>query len=111
MRHQAETAFREKEEQLQQELAITEQKLVALQNQRDDSGNMLTLSPEQVLELNKFQDQKLSIRKQLRDVQHQLNQDIDQLDMWLKLINIALVPVLLTIFAIAMAVYRRRRAR
>jgi len=111
MRHQAETAFREKEEQLQQELAITEQKLVALQNQRDDSGNMLTLSPEQVLELNKFQDQKLSIRKQLRDVQHQLNQDIDQLDMWLKLINIVLVPVLLTIFAIAMAVYRRRRAR
>ncbi len=108
MRHQAETAFREKEEQLQQQLAAAEQKLVALQNQRDDSGNMLTLSPEQEAELSKFQDQKLTIRKQLREVQHQLNQDIDNLDMWLKVINIALVPALLTFFAIGIAMYRRR---
>ena len=108
MRHQAETAFREKEEQLQQQLVAAEQKLVALQNQRDDSGNMLTLSPEQEAELVKFQDQKLAIRKQLREVQHQLNQDIDNLDMWLKVINIALVPALLTLFAIGIAMYRRR---
>ncbi len=108
MRHQAETAFREKEEQLQQQLVAAEQKLVALQNQRDDSGNMLTLSPEQEAELIKFQDQKLAIRKQLREVQHQLNQDIDNLDIWLKVINIALVPALLTLFAIGIAMYRRR---
>ena len=108
MRHQAETDFREKEEQLQQQLVAAEEKLVALQNQRDDSGNMLTLSPEQETELIKFQDQKLAIRKQLREVQHQLNQDIDNLDMWLKVINIALVPALLTFFAIGIAMYRRR---
>ncbi|MBV1921498.1 MAG: Gldg family protein [Pseudomonadales bacterium] len=108
MRYQAEAAFREKEEQLQQQLMAAEQKLVALQNQRDDSGNMLTLSPEQEVELIKFQDQKLAIRKQLREVQHQLNQDIDNLDMWLKVINIALVPALLTFFAIGIAMYRRR---
>ncbi|OUR87223.1 hypothetical protein A9Q81_26305 [Gammaproteobacteria bacterium 42_54_T18] len=108
MRHQAEAAFREKEEQLQQQLVSAEQKLVALQNQRDDSGNMLTLSPEQEAELTKFQDQKLTIRKQLREVQHQLNQDIDNLDMWLKVINIALVPALLTLFAMGFAMYRRR---
>ena len=111
MRHQAETAFREKEEQLQQQLVAAEQKLVALQNQRDDSGNMLTLSPEQEAELTKFQDQKLTIRKQLREVQHQLNQDINNLDMWLKVINIALVPALLTLFAIGIAMYRRRAQR
>ena len=111
MKLKAEAAFREKEEQLQVELTLTEQKLVALQNQRDDSGNMLTLSVEQQVELVKFQEQKLSIRKQLRDVQHQLNKDIERLDMRLKLINIALVPALLTVFAIGMALYRRRMAR
>ena len=108
MRHQAEAAFREKEEQLQQQLVAAEQKLVELQNQRDDSGNMLTLSPEQEAELVKFQDQKLAIRKQLREVQHRLNQDIDNLDMRLKVINIALVPALLTLFAMGIAMYRRR---
>ncbi|OUS24952.1 hypothetical protein A9Q99_23180 [Gammaproteobacteria bacterium 45_16_T64] len=109
MKHRAEASFREKEELLQQELALTEQKLVELQGQRDDSGNMMTLSPAQAVELEKFQDQKLAIRKQLREVQHQLNQDIDDLDMWLKVINITFVPVLLTLIAIFMAVIRRRR--
>ncbi len=58
-----------------------------------------------------FQQEKLEIRKKLRNVQHQLNKDIEQLDFNLKLINIALVPLILTLVLIAAALIRRRRSR
>lgn len=111
MNREAQAAFHEKEQNLQQQLEATEQKLMELQNQRDDKGNVLTLSPEQEQEIARFEEQKLSIRKQLREVQHQLNKDIDQLAFQLKLINIVAVPALLTLLVIAVALVRRRRAR
>ena len=47
--------------------------------------------------------------KQLRDVQHNLRKDIDALGDRLAFINIALVPLLVAIFAIGLAAFRRRR--
>ena len=56
-----------------------------------------------------FQDEKLKIRKQLRDVRHQLDKDIRDLGTQLKLINILLVPVILTLIAILFAWTRARK--
>jgi hypothetical protein len=45
-------------------------------------------------------------------VQHNLRRDIDELGGWLKLIDIALMPLLVTATAIVFAILgRRRRAR
>jgi len=55
------------------------------------------MTPEQEQAVQRFLDEKLEIRKQLRDVRFQLNADIEQLGTWLKVINIALVPALLTL--------------
>ncbi len=110
LRLQAEQNFRTKEESLQQSLAATESKLAELQAQKSDDGvEVLTLSPEQLAEVEKFQHEKLSIRKQLREVQHQLGSDIEALGAQLKLINIALIPVLLTVLALLFRVARRRK--
>ena len=68
------------------------------------------LSEEQEAELIKFQAEKLKIRKQLRDVQHQLDQDIDSLGTRLKMINILLIPSLICILAVVMGLRQRRRA-
>ena len=38
-----------------------------------------------------------------------LDADIDRLGTWLKVINIALVPVLLTLLALGVVVFRARR--
>lgn len=111
MNREAQAEFQQKEQSLQQQLEETEQKLLALQNQRDDKGNVLTLTPEQQQEIERFEEQKLTIRKQLREVQHQLNKEIDQLGFRLKLINITAVPVLLTIIVILVAIVRRRRVQ
>jgi ABC-type uncharacterized transport system involved in gliding motility auxiliary subunit len=69
----------------------------------------MLLSPEQKAELDRFQKRKLEIRKELRQVRRQLDADIEALGWKLKLINIALVPLLLTIAALAYAQWRRRR--
>jgi len=109
MQREAEARFQNVEQDLQNQLEQVEQQLLQLQSQQGEAGNTITLTPEVEAQLMQFQQQKLKIRKQLRDVQHQLNKDIEQLDFTLKLINIALVPVLLTLLVVGVAVYRRRK--
>ncbi|MDH3531615.1 MAG: Gldg family protein [Gammaproteobacteria bacterium] len=103
----AEARFRETEQRLQQELAETERRLGELQSSREDTGSLL-LTEEQQAEIDRFVDQRASIRTELRAVQRGLDQDIEDLGTLLKIINIGLVPLLLTL-AILFAAWRRRR--
>ena len=111
MQRKAEASFQQVQESLTARLQEIEGRLAELQQKQGEDGNVITLTPEMQSDLLKFQQEKLQIRKQLRDVQHQLNQDIDRLDFRLKLINIAGVPLLLTLLAIVIAVYRRKQMR
>lgn len=106
LRAEAETRFAETEQRLQSELAETERRLAELQSSRED-GDIL-LSPEQQQEIDRFIDQRASIRKELRAVQRNLDEDIERLGTRLKVINIGLVPFLLTAFVL-LAVWRRSR--
>ena len=108
LQRDAEARFRQKEEALQQRLAETEQQLAALQ-QNQDPTKLLELTPEQQGAVQQFLQEKLKIRKELREVRFQLNADIEELGRTLKLINIALVPALLTLGVLALALWRRRR--
>jgi ABC-type uncharacterized transport system involved in gliding motility auxiliary subunit len=108
IRVDAEARFRETEERLQQELDETERRLGELQSSREDSGNIL-LTTEQQAEIDRFVDQRASIRTELRSVQRGLDEDIERLGTMLKMINIGLVPLLLTIFVL-LAVWRRNRS-
>ncbi len=110
LERQAEERFRATEQQLEEELRETERKLTELQAGRDD-GNPLILSEQQRAELDRFQQERLRIRKELRQVQANLRRDIESLGTWLKVINIGLVPVLLTIFALFVAWLRVKRRR
>jgi ABC-type uncharacterized transport system involved in gliding motility auxiliary subunit len=60
--------------------------------------------------VQRFMDRKLEIRKDLRQVQHDLQRDIDSLGTRLKLFNIVLVPVLVIFVAIFLG-WRRRKMR
>ncbi len=107
LRVEAEAEYRETEQRLQNELAETERRLGELQSSREDTGNIL-MSPEQQTEVDRFIDQRAAIRKELRAVQRNLDKNIEQLGTRLKIINIALVPTLLTVFVL-FAVWRRSR--
>lgn len=107
LQRQAEARFREQEQALKQRLSETEEKLASLQNQ--DPAKALELTPEQQATLQQFMQEKLRIRKELREVNYQLNADIEKLGRTLKFINIALVPLVLTLGVLLWA-WRRRRA-
>lgn len=105
----AEQKFREKENDLENKLRETESQLTDLQKAQNESGESLSLSPEQQELLQEFQEKQFEIRKQLREVRHQLDKDIQELGTRVKLINIALIPLLVALFAIFRAVRRNRQ--
>jgi ABC-type uncharacterized transport system involved in gliding motility auxiliary subunit len=111
LRRRADERLRSKEQELDAELKETERKLTELETARNDSGSGLVLTPEQQAELERFQAQRLKIRKDLREVRRGLDVEIDRLGTTLKAINIALVPALLAIGALVIAIVRRRRLR
>ena len=68
-----------------------------------------TLSPEQQAEIQRFLDEQVRIRQELRAVRRNLDADIERLGTWLKAINIVLMPVLLTLAALGVVLMRRNR--
>ena len=109
LRRHADERLRENEQELDRELKDTEQKLTALEAARGDTGAGLVLTREQQAELERFQAERLRIRRELREVRRGLDIEIDRLGTVLKVINVALVPALLAIGAILLAWLRRRR--
>jgi ABC-type uncharacterized transport system involved in gliding motility auxiliary subunit len=108
LRAQADDRFRDKEQELEKELHATEDQLSALQSQRSDRG-VAILTPDQEQALNRFQGDKLRIRKELRDVRLGLDQDITRLGNWVKFINIVMAPVLFAVAAVLIGLALRRR--
>ena len=109
LRREAEARLRATEQQLELELREAEARLTELQQARGDA-DLSILTPEQEAEIDRFMDQRLEIRRQLRQVRRELDRDIEQLGGRVKLINIALMPLLVTIIALVVA-WRRRRAQ
>jgi ABC-type uncharacterized transport system involved in gliding motility auxiliary subunit len=69
------------------------------------------MSPEQQAEVQRFLDEQVRIRQQLRAVRRDLDRSIDDLGTALKIVNTAVVPLLLTVLALlAVFVKRRRKA-
>ncbi|MBL8223749.1 MAG: Gldg family protein [Chromatiales bacterium] len=112
LRRAAEARLVQSEEALQQELRDTEARLSELQAARQDGGTgSLLLSPEQQREIDRFQARRLDIRKELRQVQRSLDQDIERLGNRLKAINIAGIPLLISLLSLGLYLGRRRRSR
>ncbi len=110
LKRSADERFRSKEQELQQELTETEQKLTQLQSAKS-ADQAPILSSEQKSELENFLKRKVEIRKQLRQVRRQLDAEIESLGARLKFLNIVLMPLLVTLFALAFAWWRNRRRR
>lgn len=110
LRRHADEQLRAKEKELDNELKDTEKKLSELEAGRSTAGS-LVLSAEQEAELSRFQQERVRVRKELRDVRRSLDVEIERLGTRLKILNIALVPALLAIGAILLAFTRRRRLR
>ncbi len=107
LRREAEQRLLATEQGLEAELAETERRLNDLQQARGDA-DLTVLSPEQEAEIDRFMEQRLDIRRQLRQVRRDLDRDIEALGTRVKMVNIILMPVLVTLFALWLA-WRRRQ--
>lgn len=96
------------EERLEAALQETQQRLTALQQQK--TGNeRLILSKEQQAELEQFRKTQADTRKQLKEVRKNLNKEIERLGLTLKVVNIALVPLLVVAFGLFRCFQRKKR--
>jgi ABC-type uncharacterized transport system involved in gliding motility auxiliary subunit len=114
IRRQADAQFRQTERALQTRLEDTERRLRELRLGAPGAGGAgaaqnPVITPEQRAEIDSAREEIIRTRRELRDVQLELRRDIESLEGWLRAANVALVPALLTLFAIGLAVVRIRR--
>ncbi|PZW48992.1 ABC-type uncharacterized transport system involved in gliding motility auxiliary subunit [Humitalea rosea] len=118
MRRDAEARFRQTERDLQQRLEATQRRLRELRQgttpggpaaggERNQAQTIITA--EQRAEIDRAREEILGTRQQLRIVQLELRRDIEALERSLRILNIAVVPVLLVVLAIGLAMWRRQR--
>jgi ABC-type uncharacterized transport system involved in gliding motility auxiliary subunit len=110
VRRAADTRYQATAQQLQQQLDALEQKLARLQP-TTANGQPQPLSRDQQAQLLQVQREKLRLRKAQREVQHQLNADIEAIGTRLKQINILGMPALVLLVALAIGLRRRWRRR
>ncbi len=111
LKKRADASLQGKAAELQSQLTALEQKLAELQPQKSAGAAALAMTPKQSAELHTFQEERQTIRRQLRDVQHKLDADIQSLGTRLKLLDILAVPLLLTLIVLLVAFWRRRTSR
>lgn len=111
IRRDADARFRQTERELTERLQQTERRLRELrQGQGGERGQgAAVITPEQRAEIDAARAQILQTRQQLRAVQLDLRRDIEGMEVWIRILNIAAVPLLLALFAIGLGVVRSRR--
>ena len=110
IRQDAELKYRAKEQELVAKLKQVQQEMTQLVSQEENGGEAtVTTADRQAIENRRRE--MISIRRQLRDVQHALREDIDNLDMLLKFLNIVAIPLLLGVATLVLILFRRVRHR
>lgn len=111
IRREAQRKFQAKEQELQARMRAADQRISELQKERDpsDPTSQLFLSPEQVEALEQARRDRAQARKELRDVQHSMEKDIQSLGLKIKAVNIAAIPLLVSVFAIGLGLWRIQR--
>jgi ABC-type uncharacterized transport system involved in gliding motility auxiliary subunit len=96
---------------LEAELQKTTAKLQELQKSQGGAAkSSQIMTPEQQAELERFRKTVAESRLALKEVRKNLRQDAEGLVFWTKVANIALMPLLVALFGLLFAFYRKRRA-
>jgi gliding-associated putative ABC transporter substrate-binding component GldG len=110
MQAQAEASYRNKIKELEDGLQETQKRLNELQSKKE-KGQRFILSPEQQQEVERFKRQEAGSKKELKEVRRNLRQDIDALENRVKWLNIAGMPMVVTLFGVGRAFLKGQRAK
>ena len=106
---EAEQKFRSKEQELLEKLNNYQSKLENIQKGSVEDGGKTLLTEKETLEIDKFREEMIFVRSELRKVQNALRKDIEKLDSILKFFNIFFVPILLIIISLVVGFVGRRK--
>ena len=101
-------SWQSKEEVLSKKLEATRAQINELQQQKKGTQKLL-LSREQQDAIERFRKEEETINRELKVVRKDLRQDMENLGVAVKVVNIAAMPVLLIIFGIWRTLARRKR--
>lgn len=109
LRREADAKTLDREQRLREHLDDLDSKLNKLDADRGEA--VRGLSQEQLDLVQKFQRERTEAQRELRQVRHELNREIEALGTRLKLINIGLAPALVALAGLVVFGWRRSRAR
>lgn len=109
IRRASEQQFRQKEQALLGKLKDVQAQLAKVEQKGD--ANKIILTEKDRRTIAGFRAQMIETRQELRAVKRALRKDIDQLDGFVKFINIAGIPLMIGFGGIAAAIVRRRRSK
>jgi ABC-type uncharacterized transport system involved in gliding motility auxiliary subunit len=95
---------------LEDDLQKTTGKLQELQKSGGAAAKgALIMTPEQQAEIEKFRTRVTETRRELKELRKNLRQDAEALVFWTKLLNIALMPLLVVLAGLAVFLVRKRK--
>lgn len=109
MESEARLRYQEKIAGLDRKVQDLQAKLSEMQVKKEGNSAKFILTPEQQTALKQFSEQQAETKKELRKERRNLRQDVDALENRLKWMNIAAMPVLVTVAGIALALARRKK--
>jgi ABC-type uncharacterized transport system involved in gliding motility auxiliary subunit len=110
IQREAQQRYSAEQQALQAKLKSTEAQLADLTG-RSGAITPATLSPEQTRAVEQFRADMLQTRRQLREVQAALRQNIERLKRELEFFNIALIPIIVAVVALIVGAVRVKRRR
>ena len=113
IRREAERRYRSKERALIDRINNTQIEVDALVARESAAAGADVLSSTERSRIDQLRREIVTMRQELRQVQHALREDIERLDATLKFLNIGAIPIALAILSlliIGIGRYRRRLA-
>jgi len=108
MEAQAQQQYLGKIKELEDSLNQTQENLQKLQKSKAGVTSTI-LTAEQQTELDNFRKKAAEARLALKELRKRLRVETDTLEFWTKVVNIALVPLLVALAGLGLALARRRR--
>jgi ABC-type uncharacterized transport system involved in gliding motility auxiliary subunit len=109
MQAAAEKQYQSQIKSLEDELTDVRRRISELQRQKQGKGSRAILTAEQREAIEKFRKKEAEVNKNLKEVRKKLRRDIDRLENTLMVVNIGLMPLLVSLGGIVLALIKRRR--
>ena len=111
IRREAERRYRSKERELIDRINETQDEVDSLLAREGAVVGADVLSTKERTRIDTLRREIVSMRRELRGVQHALREDIEQLDATLKFINIGAMPIVLALLSLLVILVQRMRRK